>query len=234
MNEQTLSKRLELVASFVPSGARLADIGTDHAYLPVSLVLRGKIDFAIASDVVKGPYESAVRQIVQSNVSDKVEARLASGLESLDGKDGITAITICGMGGALIADILDQGYAKNHLTGKERLILQPNVAGQNVRTWLTNHTYGIIAEDIIEENEKIYEVIVAQKEENPRKLDQDQLLFGPILMQEPTAAFRKKWQQEKEKNNYIIQQLKKVSVDQSAKIAELEETNKKIQELIDK
>jgi len=233
MNEQTLSKRLELVASFVPDGARIADIGTDHAYLPVNLALKGKIKFAIASDVVQGPYQSAANQIALSKVGDKVEARLASGLASIKEEDKIDTVTICGMGGALIAEILEEGYAKKHLSGDELLILQPNVSAQSIRLWFNNHGYTLLAEEILEENEKIYEILVAKKQETSHKLNKDELMFGPILMQNPSPAFRKKWSQEFEKNEYIIHQLKNVTLDQSEKIAEFQEMNKKIRELLE-
>ncbi|MDR2833761.1 MAG: tRNA (adenine(22)-N(1))-methyltransferase TrmK [Streptococcaceae bacterium] len=230
MNEQKLSKRLAAVANHVPKKARLADIGTDHAYLPVNLVLNGKIDYAIASDVVKGPYESAVEQIKKSGVEDKVHARLASGLDGLRDSDKIDAITICGMGGALIAEILRDGYASKHLKGTERLILQPNVSSKNIREWLMYHHYELVTEEILEENEKIYEILVAQK--GKMSLTDEELLFGPFLMKEKHPAFRQKWQAEFEKNKYVIKQLKSATVIQHDKIAEFEELNRKIQEVL--
>ena len=99
MDARQLSKRLEEVASFVPDGARLADIGSDHAYLPAYLALNGKIAFAVAGEVVKGPFENAQHEIKKEGLEAKVKARLANGLAAIEANDQIDTVTICGMGG---------------------------------------------------------------------------------------------------------------------------------------
>jgi len=72
-----LSNRLDLVASFVPAGARLLDVGSDHAYLPIALLQEGKIEAAIAGEVVEGPYQSALQNVADNGLEDKIEVRLA-------------------------------------------------------------------------------------------------------------------------------------------------------------
>lgn len=98
--QTVLSQRLAAVAEFVPQGARLLDVGSDHAYLPIALMEDGKIEFAIAGEVVKGPYESALHNVSGAGLADKIAVRLADGLAAFEASDGITTITICGMGGA--------------------------------------------------------------------------------------------------------------------------------------
>ncbi|MFP1647198.1 tRNA (adenine(22)-N(1))-methyltransferase [Enterococcus mundtii] len=211
MNHTELSKRLETVGRFVPEAARLADIGSDHAYLPVALMLKGKIDFAVAGEVVKGPFESAKRQVSKNGLSERIEVRLANGLDAIEKQDQINAITIAGMGGSLIRDILESGRQNQRLSGEERLILQPNIGEKTLRTWLKENNYQIIAEEIIEENKKIYEIIVAEKKEQPIDYSEKELMFGPFLLEEKNAAFSAKWQRELKQREVILEQLKNAS-----------------------
>lgn len=211
MNHTDLSKRLETVGRFVPEAARLADIGSDHAYLPVALMLKGKIDFAVAGEVVKGPFESAKRQVRKNGLSERIEVRLANGLDAIEKQDQINAITIAGMGGSLIRDILESGRQNQRLSGKERLILQPNIGEKTLRTWLKENNYQIIAEEILEENKKIYEIIVAEKKEQPIDYSEKELMFGPFLLEEKNAAFSAKWQRELKQREVILEQLKNAS-----------------------
>lgn len=211
MNHTELSKRLETVGRFVPEAARLADIGSDHAYLPVALMLKGKIDFAIAGEVVKGPFESAKRQVMKNGLSERIEVRLANGLDAIEKHDQISAITIAGMGGSLIRDILEAGRQNQRLSAEERLVLQPNIGEKTLRTWLKENNYQIIAEEIIEENKKIYEIIVAEKKEQPIDYSEKELMFGPFLLEDKNATFSAKWQRELKQREVILEQLKNAS-----------------------
>ncbi|MCP2034972.1 tRNA (adenine22-N1)-methyltransferase [Planomicrobium sp. HSC-17F08] len=202
MNAQQLSLRLTRVASHVPTGAIMADIGSDHAYLPCYLVSQGLAEHAIAGEVVKGPFESAKKQVKQEQLEDKIEVRLASGLEAIHAEDGITAITIAGMGGPLIVSILEQGNEK--LAGVSRLILQPNVHAKAIREWAQTHHWTIIDEEIIKENNKIYEILVLERSSQPVVLTPAELLMGPVLMQQQTEAFQEKWQRESAQWTNII------------------------------
>ena len=85
-----LSNRLDLVASFVPAGARLLDVGSDHAYLPIALLQEGKIEAAIAGEVVEGPYQSALQNVADNGLEDKIEVRLANGLAAFEPTDCIS------------------------------------------------------------------------------------------------------------------------------------------------
>ena len=194
MNAQQLSYRLSRVASHVPKGAVVADIGSDHAYLPCYLVGEGLVERAIAGEVVKGPFESAKKQVRQERLEDRITVRLASGLAAIEREDGVTAITIAGMGGPLIASILEQDKAL--LDGVQRLILQPNVHAKAIRQWAAANNWRIVEEEILEENSKIYEIVVLEFAREPVALGEAELLFGPLLMAQRSDVFQVKWQRE--------------------------------------
>ena len=148
--------RLERVAAQVPAGARLADIGSDHGYLPVALMRRGAIAAAVAGEVALTPFQAAVRTVRENDLQPHITVRLASGLAAIEPGDGITAISLCGMGGETIRDILDSGKAR--LSGHERLILQPNGGEQPLRQWLMDNDYRILLEELLQENRFFYEI----------------------------------------------------------------------------
>lgn len=233
MNAKDLSLRLQKAAEFVPQDARLADIGSDHAYLPVALMLQNKISFGIAGEVVVGPYKSAKKQVAKNGLDKNIDVRLADGLEAVELDDQINAITICGMGGVLIRDILQRGKEKRRLSGKERLILQPNVGERQLRQWLFDESYLIIDEAIIEENNKVYEIIVAEKRTERPEYSGKELLFGPILRKEKNAIFMKKWQHKLEKSEKILASLRQSDQDVAEKIQEITQEIEWIKEVLD-
>lgn len=183
--------RLERVAAQVPAGARLADIGSDHAYLPVALMRRGAISAAVAGEVALTPYRSAQRSVRENALEQQISVRLASGLAAIRATDAITAISICGMGGETIRDILECGKAQ--LGGQERLILQPNGGEQPLRQWLMVNGYRILHEEVLRENRFDYEIIVAERAE-PVSYSARELYFGPLQMHTRSPAFLLKWQ----------------------------------------
>ncbi|WP_070120644.1 tRNA (adenine(22)-N(1))-methyltransferase [Bacillus marinisedimentorum] len=212
MNELQLSTRLKKVAEWVPEGARLADIGSDHAYLPTYLALGAKIEKGIAGEVADGPLRSAREQIRKTGLQDLVEARKGNGLDVVETGE-VNAVTIAGMGGLLIRDILDAGIDK--LDSVERLILQPNVGAVNIRIWLADKGWTLIDEVILEEEDKVYEILVAEKGDPDKPyqgVDRKKALFlGPYLMRRNDKAFRKKWQRELLEWERVLQQLKQAS-----------------------
>ncbi|WP_073164812.1 tRNA (adenine(22)-N(1))-methyltransferase [Pseudomonas asturiensis] len=191
MNEHLLSMRLERVAAQVPVGARLADIGSDHGYLPVALMRRGVIAAAVAGEVALTPFHSAQRVVRENGFENAIVVRLADGLAAIEPDDGITAITLCGMGGETIRDILDRG--KVHLSGQARLIMQPNGGEQPLRQWLMDNDYRIVGEEVLRENRFDYEIIVAERT-GPVAYSAEALYFGPLLLEERSPAFLAKWQ----------------------------------------
>ena len=198
-----ISKRLELVASFVPQGAVLLDVGSDHAYLPIELVEKGKIERAIAGEVVEGPYQSAVKNVESHGLKEKIQVRLANGLAAFEEADQVSVITIAGMGGRLIATILEEGLDK--LGNVQRLILQPNNREDDLRIWLQDNDFQIVAESILEEAGKFYEILVV--EAGQMKLSASDVRFGPFLSKEASPVFVQKWQKEAVKLEIALGQI---------------------------
>jgi tRNA (adenine22-N1)-methyltransferase len=227
LNTDKLSFRLATVAKYVPKNAKIADIGSDHAYLPCFLAKKAGIPFAIAGEVAVGPFQSAERNVLSQGLSGVISVRMGDGLDVLK-QDEIDCITVAGMGGALIADILERG--KDKLTSVKRLVLQPNISAISIRKWFLENNWELVAEEIMEEDEKIYEILVAEKGEprkpyNPGKVEQG-LLLGPFLVQRQNQIFKKKWLFEKNNWQRIVSQLEGA--------APTAETIKKKQELLDK
>jgi tRNA (adenine22-N1)-methyltransferase len=231
-----LSKRLQLIAERVPSSSRLADIGSDHALLPSYLVQAGIVTFAIAGEVNPGPLEAATRQVKEAGLAGRIEVREGNGLAVLV-QGEVDVITIAGMGGSLIASILDEGKLK--LTGVRKLILQPNVGEEQVRRWLDLHHWMLESETIVEEDGKIYEILTAlpqgsfpdeQKREqlyqdrslgNGKKISKDRLLqMGPYLLQDAPEAWHRKWESELQKLEMISGQLALSDAEASKRKAE--------------
>ena len=198
-----ISKRLELVASFVPQGAILLDVGSDHAYLPIELIERGKIESAIAGEVVEGPYQSAVKNVEAHGLKEKIQVRLANGLAAFEEGDQVSVITIAGMGGRLIARILEEGLEK--LSNVRRLILQPNNREDDLRIWLQDNGFQIVAESILEEAGKFYEILVV--EAGQMNLSASDVRFGPFLSKELSPVFVQKWQKEAVKLEFALGQI---------------------------
>ncbi|KRN88855.1 tRNA (adenine(22)-N(1))-methyltransferase [Ligilactobacillus ceti] len=206
MDSNNLSQRLLKVANYIPQGARLADIGSDHAYLPAYLLLNDAISFAVAGEVVPGPYENACHEVKKQNLNDKITVRLADGLAAIHPEDQIDTIAICGMGGTLITEILNANPEK--LNNHPLLVLQPNVGEKNVRQWIVDHGYRILNEEILEEDHHIYEIIVAEyAPQTAEKLSLADLTFGPYLRKNKGEIFIKKWQSEQAKIQTVLKQL---------------------------
>lgn len=226
MNEEKLSKRLETVASYIPKGAILADIGSDHAYLPCYAFLNGIITRGVAGEVAEGPLQSAKKQIKKNNLDSKIEARKGDGLEVIQPNE-VTCITIAGMGGSLIRSILDNG--KDKLQGVERLVLQPNIGASTIREWLIENGWELIAEEILEEDKKIYEVLVAENGDplNPYENKEQEILLGPFLVKEKNAVFKKKWSHELKHWENIMSQLE-IAEESPENLSRKQELQKKI------
>nr|WP_285851202.1 tRNA (adenine(22)-N(1))-methyltransferase TrmK [Sporosarcina aquimarina] len=221
---------MRLVASFAEQGTVLADIGSDHAYLPCWLIQKGQISRAIAGEVVKGPFESAKRNVAKEGLTDKVTVRLANGLQAIFADDGVETVTIAGMGGALIASILDNDAEK--LTGVKRIIVQPNIHAMAIRVWAVSNSWKILNESILKEDHKIYEVLVLER--GNRSYTPEELLMGPILLQERSAVFLEKWQGELTEISRVIDVLTQSAQSEEAKVKrqQLSETKDMIERVL--
>ena len=154
-----LTDRLLKIASLVDKDKKIADIGTDHGYIPVYLLNKNIINYAILGDINKGPLENAKKEVVRNNLSDKVDLRLGSGIEVLKPNE-VDQIIIAGMGGVLINDILKANEPVAH--SAEKLILQPMQSPEELRRFLYENGYEIIDEYLVREEHRLYEIIVCR------------------------------------------------------------------------
>ena len=192
MNTNQLSARLAMVASFVPNDTVLADIGSDHAYLPCYLMNKGKIRQAIAGEIVKGPFEAATRNVALNGFAGRIEVRLANGLQAIEDTDNVETVTIAGMGGTLITSILEAG--KDRLKHVQRIIVQPNLHAIAIRKWAVANGFCIADEEILMEDGKIYEVLVLER--GAAEYTKADLLVGPVLRHKQSTVFQAKWERE--------------------------------------
>ena len=176
-----LSARMEALAALVTPGVRLADVGTDHGYIPVFLCQMGVIPSAIAMDINRGPLQRAEAHVVEFGLEDRIQTRLSNGLEKLLPGEA-DCILIAGMGGGLIQRILAEGR-ETVQAGKE-LILQPQSEIPQTRRFLREHGYRITDEDMVEEDGKFYFLMKAHKvEDSGERMDPLEEAFGPVLLQ---------------------------------------------------
>lgn len=154
-----MSKRLDKIASYVKAGVGLADVGTDHGYIPVMLCRRGYDGNIIGTDINEGPLNKARRSLADAGLEDKVSLVLCDGLEGVD-PDSVNTIIVAGMGGDTITGILDR--AEWCSREDVRLILQPVTKPEILRYWLINNEFCITDEALVKENGTMYQIICAK------------------------------------------------------------------------
>jgi len=154
-----LTPRLKIIADSIQGFETLADIGSDHAYLPIYLIKSGRVKSIIATDVNSGPAEISRKRIKNHGLEPKISVREGNGLRAINPGEA-EVIVIAGMGGILIGDILDKGI--DAAKSAKLLILQPMRDSEKVRKWLLEHGFHIIDEELVKDQDKIYEVIWSQ------------------------------------------------------------------------
>ena len=150
-----LSKRLESIKKHIPLSGGLADIGTDHGYIPISLCKNGHHGRIVAADIKPGPLNNAKQTAIISGVADEIEFILCDGLSGVS-PDGIDTVVIAGMGGETIADIL--AAAPWSKQDKRLLILQPMTKSEFLREWLFMNGYRVLTEELCD-NGTLYEIM---------------------------------------------------------------------------
>lgn len=184
-----LDPRLAAAASFVRPGSAVADIGTDHAYLPLYLLENGTARFAVVSDINRGPLERAEKNAARAGMTGKMRFVLTDGLEGLEPeREGIDEIMICGMGGELIARIVDgSDYPKKPGV---RLILGPMSSPEELRKYLADAGFRILSEKLAESAGKRYATILAEYDGVRRTFTPCELLLGRANIKENAPLFR--------------------------------------------
>ncbi len=176
-----LDSRLRLAADFVRLGSRVADIGTDHAHLPVTLVSEGKSPSAIASDIREGPVANARRTVEEAELGRVVSVRLGNGLQTVQ-PDEVDDIIVAGMGGETIAMILEEApWVKN---AHYRLILQPMTRAEKLRAYLFENGFTIAEERVTCVGRHWYTVLCAAYSGTAIAADEARCFVGRIPLPE--------------------------------------------------
>lgn len=155
-----LSNRLEGIGSFVEENSIVADIGSDHGYIPIYLIKNKIAKKVIAGDISKNSLEKAVDNVKGEGLEASIDLRLGDGLDIILPFE-VDTVILAGMGGLLIRDILDKDREKT--SSISHFILQPNIAAEELRRYLYENNFAIIDEDLIKEDKKFYEIIYAKK-----------------------------------------------------------------------
>ena len=203
-----ISDRLRIVAHMCDKGAVVADIGTDHGYLPIYLVQEGIARSAIAMDLRKGPLEKAKKHICDNCLEDRIQTRLSDGLEKLS-KNEADIITICGMGGRLIADIVTKG--KDVITQNTILVVSPQSEVGEFRHFLVSQGFEIEDEQMLKEDGKYYFIIKCRKSEESvcSEFSETQYQYGWKLLDSKDKTLYEYLIKEKETNEGISNSIKK-------------------------
>lgn len=235
MNASNLSPRLRQVADYLkkygPSPLRMADIGSDHAYLPCYLALDKVIEYAVAGEVVEGPYQSALKQVTSLELDQIIQVRKGDGFEVVDPSDHLDAASICGMGGLLILEILERGRIRQVLP--PLLVLQANNAVNHLRAWIQDHSYQLVDECVLEDKGRYYQVLVARQGGNGSQMSDQEILLGPYNLRAKTPAFKGLWAEEVKHRYQVVDQIKGQAQNNAEPeiLAKLEKINQEIQSI---
>lgn len=173
-----LTNRLKLVADCVRPCICMADIGTDHAYLPAWCLLNGKSQFAIAADINPKPLQNARQTLGTYGLEDRIELRLSDGLQNISA-DEVQEIVVAGMGGNQIADMIaNTPWLQD---SKKHLVLQPMTHFEDVRKALLENGFEILSEQTTKEGERLYLVICAQYDGEKRDFPAWYLYAGALV-----------------------------------------------------
>ncbi|MGN1166148.1 MAG: tRNA (adenine(22)-N(1))-methyltransferase [Lachnospiraceae bacterium] len=215
-----LSKRLTAVAGLVTEGASVADIGTDHGYVPIYLVKNNIAVKAIAMDINRGPLERARMHIIGHGLKGKIETRLSDGLDKIRPGE-VDTIIAAGMGGGLVIKILEEG--KEVVKSLDVCILQPQSEIEKVRRYLNKHHLVIDAEDMVEEEYKYYPMMRVVHGE-PEVYEEYEYLYGKRLLEMRHPVLKKYLLREREIQESIVRQLsaRKESVSAKERLKEME------------
>lgn len=193
-----INNRLKLVGDYVDKGTIPLDIGCDHAKLSIYLLKERNFPFVYASDNKSGPLNQAKENVDYYNLADRIELIKAEGLNSLN--DKIDTITVTGMGGLTINKMFLENRDK--LTNIKTIILSPNNFIKEVRETITSLGYYLKDEELVEESDKLYHVLVFSK--GNRIYSDEELYLGPILMTKNKEIIKKYYRNELSNINNLL------------------------------
>ena len=200
-----LSKRLQAVADLLSEGLRVADVGTDHGYIPIYLVETGKSPSAFAMDINKGPILRAKEHIEAHGLEEKIMVRLSDGVKAL-GVGECESVIIAGMGGALAIKIMEEG--REVFQSLKEFVLQPQSELEKVRQYLCAHDYCVVAEDMVLEDGKFYPMMKVVNGTAP-DYSPVELRYGKKLLEEKHPILQQFLEKEARAKEQIIDNLER-------------------------
>lgn len=230
-----LSPRLQAVAGLVTDGYRLADIGTDHAYVPIWLVKTGRIPGAVAADINKSPLQRAAEHISASGLDSQIETRLSDGFSALS-RGEVQSAVLAGMGGGLMIRILKEG--SRVVECLEECILQPQSEIEKVRAFLLEEGFLFLEEDMVADDGKYYPMMKVkpwrgkpetEKEKNGSEKGgnqiwtEEELRYGKLLLEQRNPVLREFLERERCIKQQILSRLE---TEDSGRIRERRKTVK--------
>jgi len=206
-----LSNRLIAIANFIPKNSIVADIGTDHGYIPVYLVENNIAKKVIGTDISKGSLDKIIDYIKTLNLEHIIDARLGDGLEVIKPYE-VDTVIIAGMGGLLIRDILEKN--KEVTDSIANFILQPMVAAKELRQYLVDNNFEIIEEELVKEDGKYYEIIFAKK---GKSYIEKEIYYeiSPLLIKKKHPLLREFIQFRLRELENIIEEIKDINTEKS-------------------
>ena len=223
-----LSYRLNKIAEKVTINGIIADIGTDHAYIPIFLYKNNKIKSAIACDISKGSLQKAVDNINKYNLQNNIQTRLGNGLEKITLEDNVDTIIIAGMGGMLMIDILEKG--KIIVNSVKELILQPQKDIDKVREYLHKNKFKIIDDEMLKDDGKYYTIIKAIKGNEDKLYKTEEYIFGRFEIDSKCKILKEYIEDQLYKMEIVLKNIKETNV--QSRILEIEDNIKMYKEVL--
>ncbi len=223
-----MKKRLECIASKIPSGIGLIDVGTDHGYLPVALACRGYEGNLYASDIGEGPLATARQHAAVAGVGERLRFLCCDGL-ALCPPDAVDCIVIAGMGGDTICGILDR--AEWCMDPRYLLILQPMTRAEVLRYWLSYNDFEITQEDLVEDGGILYSVLCARYG-GRTKLNDAELFTGSYELIGKHPLYARFWQIQSKRFQKVYDSLKRSGAgDKDGRLELSEEICRQLEEI---
>lgn len=199
-----LSKRLQNVANMVTKGYIVADIGTDHGYVPIYLIKNGIVPKAYAVDINEGPLKIADKNIRLEGLQDKITTVLSDGMNEMT-SEMAESVVIAGMGGDLITDILNRG---KNIKGIKELVLSPHKRVDIVRKYLLDNNWKITDENMVIDNNKYYTILKAVPEREESEYDETELMYGRLLLLTKNPVLKQYLEKENKMYKEVLKKVK--------------------------
>lgn len=193
-------KRLDVIVSFIDEGASIADIGSDHCYVPINAFNHRKIKFAQAIENKKGPYERMLREIQKANLGEEIIPSLSNGLDELSKK--VDTLIIAGMGGKLIKEILHKN--ENKLRNIETIIVDAHNDRPILISYLESIGYHLTDNDFFYEGKIAYDVMKWGRGKPQKHYSEEEIFFGPLNLKKKEDSWVEYWRKERERIKNLL------------------------------